>query len=148
MSMVKTIITEIVKPLNHICNVSFHTGVFPNQMKIAKVIPVFKAGDKCVFTNYRPISLLPQFSKILEKLYNAELEFFLNRYDLLCPSQYEFRSNMSTSRAILELVEEITNSLRNNKYSIGVFIDLKKAFNTVDHDVLVKKIFFSMVFVV
>ena len=60
MSMVKTIITEIVKPLNHIYNVSFQTGVFPNQMKIVKVIPVFIAGDKCVFTNYRPISLLPQ----------------------------------------------------------------------------------------
>ena len=63
MSMVKTIITDIVKPLNHTCNVSFQTGVFPIQMKIAKVIPVFKAGDKCVFTNYRPISLLPQFLK-------------------------------------------------------------------------------------
>ena len=69
MSMITTIINEIVKPLTHICNVTFQTGVFPNQMKIAKVIPVFKAGDKCVFTNYRPISLLPQFSKILEKLY-------------------------------------------------------------------------------
>ena len=76
MSTVKTIISEIVKPLNHICNVYFQTGVFPNQMKIATVIPVFKVGDKCVFTNYRPISLLPQFSKILEKLYNDRLEFF------------------------------------------------------------------------
>ena len=92
-------------------------------MKIAEVISVFKAGNKCVFTNYRSISLLPQFSKILEKLYNARLENVLNRYDLLCPSQYGLRSNMSTSRAILELVEEITNS-------IGVFIDLKKAFDT------------------
>ena len=79
MSMAKSIITEIVKPLNHICNVSFQTGVFPNQMKIAKVIPVFKAGDKCVFTNDIPISLLPQFSKILEKLYNARSDNFLNR---------------------------------------------------------------------
>ena len=73
MSMVKTIINEIVKPLNHIFNVFFQTGEFPNQMKIAKLIPVFKAGDKCVFTNYIPIPLLPQFSKILEKLYNARI---------------------------------------------------------------------------
>ena len=83
MSMVKTIINEIVKPLNHICNVSFQTGVFPNQIKIAKVILVFKAGDKCVFTNYRPICLLQEFSKILEKLYNARLDNYPNRYDLL-----------------------------------------------------------------
>ena len=87
-------------------------------MKIAKVNPVFKTGDKCVFTNYRPISLLPQFSKILEKLYNARLKICLNRYDLFCPSQYGFI------------------------YSIGVFIDLKKAFDTVDHDVLAKKHYF------
>ena len=71
MSMVKTIITEIVKPLNHICNVSFQTSVLLNQMKIVKVIPVFKAGDKCVFTNHIPISLPPQFSKSMEKVYNA-----------------------------------------------------------------------------
>ena len=85
--------------------------------------------------------------KIPEKIYNARLENFLNRYDLLCPSQYRFKSNMSTSHAILELVEEITNCLDNNKYSIGVFIDLKKAFDTVDLDVLAKQII-SMVFVV
>ena len=66
----------------------------PNE----KIIPVFKAVDKCVFTNYIPIRLLPQFSKNQEKLYNARLDNFLNRYDLFCPSQYGFRSNMSTSR--------------------------------------------------
>ena len=70
-SMVKTMINEIVNPLNHICNVYFQTGVFPDQINIAKVIPEFKVGEKCVFTNYRPISLLPQFSKILDKLYKA-----------------------------------------------------------------------------
>ena len=75
------------------------------------------------------------------------MKIFLNRYDLLCPSQYGFRSNMSNSHAISESVEEITNSLDNNKYSIGVFIDFKKAFNTVDHDVLAKNII-SMVFMV
>ena len=139
MSKVKTIITEIVKPLNHICIVSFQTGVFPNQMKITKVIPVIKVGDKCVFTNYVYISLLLQLKQNLEKPYTARLDNFLNRYDLLCPSQYGFRSNRSTSHAILELVEEITNSLDNNTYFIGVFIDLKKAFDTVDHYVLTKK---------
>ena len=136
MNMDKTIITEIVKPLTHICNVSFQTGVFPKQISIAtKVIPVFKAGVKCVFTNYRLISLLPQLSKNLEKLYNARLEFFL--IGTIYIAQYGFRSNMSTSHAILELVE-ITNYLDNDKYSIGVFIYLKKAFDIVDHEVLAK----------
>ena len=83
----------------------------------------------------------------LDKLYNARLENFLNRYDLLCPSQYGFKSNMSNFHAIFELVEEMTNCLDNNKYYIGVFIDLKKAFDTVDHDVLGKQ-YISMVFVV
>ena len=81
----------------------------------------------------------------MEKLYNARLDNFLNRHDLLCPSQYGFRSNTSTSHAILELVEEITNCLDNNKYYIGVFIDLKKAFDTVDHDVLATKFYFYSV---
>ena len=96
MLMVKNIITQIVRPFVHICNVSFQTGVFPDKMKIAKVVPLFKSGEKNVFTNYRPISLLQQFSKMLEKLY---------KQDILSSSQYGFRSNMSTSRALLELVE-------------------------------------------
>ena len=63
MSLIKNVITKIVQPFGHICNVSFHTGVFPNKMKNAKVVPLFKCGEKNVFTNYRPKSLLPQFSK-------------------------------------------------------------------------------------
>ena len=120
MSMVKSIIAHIVKHLKHIYNVSFNTGIFPNQMKIAKVIPIFKSGEKDVFTHYRPISLLPQFLKILEKLYCDRLDSFLFKYSILSPSQYGFRSNISTSHALIELVEEITASLDNNKYAIGM----------------------------
>ena len=76
-------------------------------MKIAKVVPLFKSGEKNVFTNYRPISLLPQFSNIFEKLYNDRMDLFLNKYDILSPRQYGFMSNMSTAEALLELVEEI-----------------------------------------
>ena len=86
--MAKNITAHVVKPLKHICNVSFNTGIFPNQMKITKVIPIFKSGEKGVFTNYRPISLLPQFSKILEKLYSDRLDSFLFKYSILSPSQY------------------------------------------------------------
>ena len=86
MLMVKKIITQIVRPFVHICNVTFQTGVFPDKMKIAKVVPLFKSGEKNVFTNYRPISLLPQFSKILEKLYYERMDTFLNKHDILIPS--------------------------------------------------------------
>ena len=119
--MIKNITAHVVKPLKHICNVSFNIGIFPNQMKIAKVIPILKSGEKGVFTNYRPISLLPQFSKILEKLYSDKLDSFLFKYSTLSPSQCEFISNISTSHALIELVEEITASLDNNKYAIGIY---------------------------
>ena len=109
-------------------------------MKVAKVIPVFKGNDKQVFTNYRPISLLPQFSKILEKLFNVRLDNFIERHSILNNSQYGFRPNMSTSLALLELTEEITSALDKKKSTIGVFIDLKKAFDTIDHTLLLAKL--------
>ena len=117
MSMVKNITAHIVKPLKYICNVSFNTAILPNQMKTANVIPIFMSGEKGVFTNYIPISLLPQFSKILEKLYSDRLDSFLNKYNIISPSQYGARSNMSTSHALIELVEGITSSLDTNKYA-------------------------------
>ena len=97
-----------------------------------------------MFTNYRHISLLPQFSIILEKLYTDRLDSFLFKYSILSPSQYGFRSNMSTSHALIELVEEITASLDNNKYAIGIFVDLKKAFDTINHNILAKMAFMVM----
>ena len=74
-------------------------------MQIARVIPLYKAGEKNLFTNYRPVSLLPQFSKILEKIYYSQLDNFISKHDILSNSQYGFRQNMSTNLALLELVE-------------------------------------------
>ena len=133
MVIVKKVIGDIVKPFTYICNMSFVQGVFPDQMKVAKVIPLFKSGQKNVFTNYRPVSLLPQFSKILEKLFDRWLDTFIDKYELLSNSQYGFRSNRSTSLALIELLEEITSSLDNKNNGIGVFIDLRKSFDTIDH---------------
>ena len=142
MSIVKSVIEYIIKPFTHICNRSFEQGIFPDNMKIAKVIPLFKSGDKNVFTNYRPVSLLPQFSKILEKLFNKRLDNFIEKYKLLIESQYGFRSKRSTALAILELLEEITNASVNREFTIGIFVDLKKAFDTIDHNLLSKKLEF------
>ena len=102
-SMVKKVITQIVRPFVHICNVYSETGVFPDKMKIAKVVPLFKFGEENVFTNYRPLSLLLQFSRILEKIYNERMDTFLNNHDILSTSQYGFRSNMSTSHALFRI---------------------------------------------
>ena len=136
----KKIIPHILTPLRHICNTSLSQGIFPDEMKIARIIPLFKSGDKQNVSNYRPISLLPQFSKILEKIFNNRLMNFLNSNNLLYLRQYGFRKNMSTSMAIMELVENITNAMDNGKFTIGVFIDLKQAFDTVDHSILVTKL--------
>ena len=140
MVIVKQVINYIAKPLAHVCSKSFECGVFPDNIKVAKVVPLFKAGDRSLFSNYRPISLLSQFSKILEKLFNERLDKFIDKFQLLNNCQYGFRSQMSTSHALLDLVEEITSSIDAKKISIGVFIDLKKAFYTVNHDLLIDKL--------
>ena len=140
MVIIKQVINYIAKPLAHVCSTSFEYGVFPDNMNVAKVVPLFKAGDRSVFSNYRPISLLSQFSKILEKLFNERLDKFIDKFQLLNNCQYGFRSQMSTSHALMDLVEEITSSIDAKKISIGVFIDLKKAFDTVNHTLLIDKL--------
>jgi hypothetical protein len=108
-------------------------------MKCARVIPLYKKGDRNVFTNYRPVSILPQFSKILEKLYNDRLMSFVNKHNVLYDGQYRFRKQLSTTMALMELVEEITTATDNSELTVGVFVDLKKAFDTINHGILIKK---------
>ena len=115
MTIIKTIIDDIVTPFTYICIQSFLSGTFPNKMKLAKVIPLYKNGNHNVITNYRPVSLLPQFSKILEKLFSGKLDAFIEKENILNESQYGFRSNRSTSMALLELIEKITSAVDNKK---------------------------------
>ena len=126
MCLISKVITSIANPLAHIFNLSFSSGVFPDRMKTAKVIPIFKNGKKTDFTNYRPISILSQFSKILEKLFNHRLELFLAANDIISDSQYGFRAGMSTVHAAVELVEQISSAIDSKRCCAGVFIDLKR----------------------
>ena len=109
-------------------------------MKIAKVVPLYKAGEKNLFTNYRPVSLLSQFSKILEKLFSKRLDKYIDKFSLLNDSQYGFRSGKSTALALMELTEEISSAMDEKMYNVGVFIDLKKAFDTIDDQLLIQKL--------
>ncbi len=136
MLTIKNIIECIAKPFTHICNQSLQTGICPEKMKIAKVNPIFKAGDKHQFSNYRPVFLLSQFSKILEKLFYLRMDDFITKHGVLCEQQYGFRANRTTSYAVLEFVKGITKAVENKEYAVGVFLDLKKAFDIVDHNLL------------
>ena len=120
MYMIKNIVKEVVDPFTHICNLSFINGNFPNKMKVAKVVPLYKGGSKNKFTNYRPVSLLPQFSKILEKLFDVRLQKFIDKNHILSDSQYGFRANCSTSFALMELIEEICSGIDDKKITVGV----------------------------
>ena len=114
--------------------------MFPNELKIAKVTPIFKTDDQSLVSNYRPISVLPVFSKILERVMYNRVFTYLNDNKLLYEKQFGFKNNTSTDHAILDLVNNISKSFEQGKFTLGIFIDLSKAFDTVDHNILLKKL--------
>ena len=138
--IIKQIKEVIVTPLVHICNRSFMTGIFPNELKIANVVPIFKSGDDMVFSNYRPVSVLPIFSKLLERLVYNRLIKFINDNKLLYDYQFGFQRGKSTQLAVMMLVDKITEALDNKECVIGIFLDFSKAFDTVDHEILLLKL--------
>ena len=130
----------IILPLAHIINMSLLTGVYPDLLKIAKVIPIHKGGSTQDINNYRPISLLSIFDKIIEKLIHKRLYNFLESQNILYSNQFGFRKNNSTTNALIQITEMIKESIDNGKYGCRIFIDLRKAFNTVNHEILLMKL--------
>lgn len=138
--LIQGVVNEITKPLLYIYNLSISAGIVPDKLKIAKVIPVYKKGEKSLASNYRPISLLSVFDKILEKLIYKRLMSFLKSHNVLYKYQFGFRSNHSTSLALVDVIDELYKQLDANNYVCGIFFDLQKAFDTVNHEILLDKL--------
>ena len=137
----KLALNSIVDPLTHICNMSLTEGVFPNTLKVANVIPLYKSDDPMCFNHYRPVSLLCILSKVFEKIMYDRLLNFVDKFDLLYAHQYGFRKNRSTYMALLSLVDNLTRALENGEHVVGVYLDFSKAFDTVDHMILLQKFY-------
>ena len=131
----------VANPLLYIFNLSFSAGTVPDKMKTAKVIPLYKKGQKNLMQNYRPISLLDTAHKLLEKLMNRRLLQFLEHHNIIYNCQFGFRKHHSTTSALIEVIDNIYRQLDNKEFVLGTYLDLQKAFDTVNHKILLAKLY-------
>ena len=131
---------SILKPLTLIINQSLFTGIFPEKLKIAKVIPLHKKEDKSIMDNYRPVSLLTSISKIFEKVAHKQLTEYFTHNKLFYKSQYGFRYEHSTELASIELVDRVISAFEKKETPLAIYMDLSKAFDTLDHKILLHKL--------
>ena len=140
-TMIKKVKEFIYEPILHIFNLSLETGVFPTALKRTVIIPVFKSGDQSDINNYRPISLTSVFAKLLEKCVAARLHNFLKKNHLIHKSQFGFLKGLSTNDAVTHFAEHVYKNVNDKKKVMSVFLDLKKAFDTVCHKKLLSKLY-------
>ena len=131
-------VSELISNLINHC---ISDACYPSIFKTAKVIPLFKKGCKSYLGNYRPISLLPSLNKIFEKVIVSRLHSFILEYNLLSDNQYGFRANKDTSQAAIRLINNILPAFHEKKYSIALFLDFQKAFDTLDRTLLFQKLY-------
>lgn len=138
--ILQSMVDEITEPLVYIINLCFSTGTFPNILKTGVITPLHKGGSTEDIDNYRPIALISNIAKIIEKLFKLRVVSFLSRFDVLSENQYGFREKKSTEDAILKLTSYIYEAVDKSKPSMCIFVDLSKAFDTVNHEILLKKL--------
>ena len=141
-SVIKAASPFICEILAYLINSSFTHGFFPDALKIAKVIPVYKSGDKTNIANYRPISILNGFSKIIERIICTRLNSFFDRFRVLSDGQFGFRKGHSTFMPLAIFTNKISEAKDNGSFAIATYIDLMKAFDTINHNILLKKLEF------
>jgi len=139
--VIKQSISYISSPLAHICNLMFSSGTFPTRLKFAEIIPIYKKGERMDIANYRPISILPSFSKIFEKVILKRLIQHFDYNKILVNEQFGFRNKTSTTLASFHLTSKILEALNNRLLVGGIFCDLRKAFDCVDHKTLLEKLY-------
>jgi len=140
--IVKIRLPFIISPLTYICNRMLSTGTFPTRLKFSQINPIFKKGNKTEISNYRPISLLTSFSKVFEKVIYKRLYHNVNSNNILAKEQYGFWNNSSTEIASYNLINNIKKALNSNMWVGGIFCDLTKAFDYVNHNILLSKLEF------
>ena len=123
-SILHLLANDICKPLSIIFNLSFNSGEYPDMLKIASAIPIFKKDSKLIVSNYRPISLLSNINKILEKLMFTRVYEFLEKHKCIYKLQFGFRSKHSTNHALINITETVRNALDSKKIAAGIFVDL------------------------
>ena len=138
--LLKKISSALISPLTLIINQSLVTGIFPDKLKIAKVLPLFKKDDHTLMDNYHPISLLTSISKLFEKVVFSQLYDYFRNNDLYYDSQYGFLKNHSTEYAAMELTDKVLKDIDERNISLAIFMDLSKAFDTLDHSILMNKL--------
>jgi hypothetical protein len=138
--LVKQCLCYFIKPLVHIYNVSFQTGIFPDMMKKAKIKPLFKKGDRQYIQNYRPLSILSVFCRSLEKLMYNRLLLFSKRHNILTSEQHGFMKSKSTETASHSFIQSVQEALDRHLYAVGIFLDLFKAYDVINHNRLLDKL--------
>lgn len=137
---IKHVIHSVSSVLEYIINLMFTLGTFPRRLQIAKVSIIFKGGDKNSISNYRPISILPVFSKVIEKLIHERIVSFLTKHHIMTPFQFGFTKQRSTETALLTQKEIILDAFEKETYTLGIFVDFSKAFDRINHITLIKKL--------